>query len=388
MNAKCKTAISDVKGHEGKLFYRGYPIEELVELSFEQVSYLIAHGELPSNEQHFAFRLDLLEVMGIENDRLRMDSGSVQNSTTGLLVTRDIIEVLKEQRIKSAWDAQVHARYKNNQDRALQLMALFALVVARYSRLTRGLSIVQPHRYYSYAKNMLYMIRGEEPSEKETRIFEKALIMHMEHSYNASTYSARISASTGANVYACADAGLSALSGKFHGGACEEIWKMINRFRPEDLSVSIQPDSQGIEEWVKDRLERSKTDPDAKIMGLGHRVYKVLDPRAIIITGLIMELCLEKDWSWFVLEAIRKTAEAEKGIYPNIDFYSGMLYRALGIPQDILVGLFAIARLNGWLAHISEQYETGTLLRPPEDEVEYTGPYSNGRHVPEVHKSH
>lgn len=374
---KCKTAISNVKGREGKLFFRGYPIEELIDLSFEQVIYLVLHGELPSREQLRALDIDLLEVMGAENNRLCIDQSQTQNAATGKLIIRPVLKILQDQVLKSEWDATIHDSYKNNQDIALGLIALFPLVVARYSRLTRGLSITQPHRYYGYAKNLLYMIRGLEdmPSEKQARVFEKVLIMHVEHSYNASAHTARIAASTGADICACVLAALSSLSGPLHGGACKKVLEMTkplgNKNREE------------IRQWVIDEIASGR-----KIWGLGHRVYKVLDPRARIIREIIADCLLEHqdEITLNTLESIEFFGIKEKGIYPNVDFYSGMLYRALGVPENILVGLFAVARLSGWLAHIFEQYETGTLLRPPEDEVEYTGPYPDGRSVPERHK--
>lgn len=371
----CRTAISDVRGKEGKLYYRVYSIEDLVELSFEEVAYLVLFEKLPNLKELLNFRDDMMHLLESET-QFTLSPSMVEGHT----VSETLEEVLR----KTAKRERAAGFPKSKKDTILQLLLLFPQTVAHYANIQQHLPLRYWHRHYTYAENFLWMIRGEGYTEKQAKAFEKALILHIEHSFNASTCAVRETMSTGADIYTALRTGLCALSGPWHGGACEKVIDMIAPFaQNEDFYAPVKT-------MVETKLQRGE-----KIYGVGHRVYKTLDPRAKILGDLLKQLELtskvlaagnETFIRWQVLDLIRRIMQEKKGVYPNLDLYSGLIYESLGIPKNLYVGLFATARLSGWLAHAYEQEATGQLIRPPEDEVEYIGSLPVGKPVPAMSK--
>jgi citrate synthase len=248
------------------------------------------------------------------------------------------------------------ADVSNRHATAVRLVAKLPTIVAAWHRIRRGDDPIKPRADLGHAANFLYMLEGVEPSPLVARVFDVALILHAEHSMNASTFAARVTGSTLADPYAVVASAVGALAGPLHGGANERVLEML---------TAIPADSpQAIRRWAEDRLARK-----AKIVGFGHREYKVKDPRATILQGLARQLFDELGPTphydvALELERQMEQLVAQKGIYPNVDYYSGIVYQKMGIPTDLFTPVFAIARVAGWLAHLLEQLEDNRIFRP------------------------
>jgi citrate synthase len=251
----------------------------------------------------------------------------------------------------------------------LHQVVQLATAVAALHRFRNGLEFVPPRMDLSHGANFLYMMRGEEPSELEGMIMDKALVLHAEHSLNASTFTARVVASTISTCYSSISAAIGALYGSLHGGANEKVMNMV-----EEIGSPEKAD-----EWVENALSEKR-----KIMGMGHRVYRAKDPRAIVMEDYLKQLSQEKnDWHYYeVLKSVEKAFgdrmnQKGKPVYPNVDFFSGAVYRLLGVPTILFTPIFAMARAAGWLAHILEQRQDNRIFRP---KALYVG--QEERHVP------
>jgi citrate synthase len=247
---------------------------------------------------------------------------------------------------------------------ATRLTAQFPVVVATFERLRKGLEPVEPRADLNIATNFLYMLKGELPAERDAHIFDVCLILHADHELNASTFTARVIAGTLAEMYGAVTGAIAALSGPLHGGANTNVMKML-------LEIG---EPERAEEWLKDALASRK-----KIMGFGHRVYKTEDPRSVWLRRFSREMAEERgETRWIeILERLREMMFREKGLYPNVDYYSGSAYYLMGIPLDLFTPIFAVSRISGWTGHILEQYANNRLIRP---RAEYVGP----RNVPYV----
>mgnify|MGYP001363234681 FL=1 len=350
-----QSAICDIEGSKGQLTYRGYPIAELADKSsFLETTYLLIWGKLPSSEElkdfdrevqmhrRVSFRVrDMLKCFPESGHP--MDALQASAASLGLFYSRRAIDDPKY-----IYDAVV------------RLIAKIPTMVAAFQLIRKGQDPIQPRDDLAYSANFLYMLTEREPDPLAARILDRCLILHAEHSLNASTFSARVTASTLTDPYAVVASAVGTLAGPLHGGANEDVIKMLEEIGEPKNAVAYL-----------DEAISKKT----KIMGFGHREYRVKDPRATILQGLAEELFARfgKDEMYEVAKALEEAAEIKlgsKGIYPNVDFYSGLVYRKLGIPRDLFTPVFAISRVSGWLAHWREQLGANRIFRPSQI---YTG---------------
>ncbi len=346
-----RSSVCLIDGSVGKLQYRGYPIEQLAEqCTYEETAHLLLFGELPTREQLETFEQELatrrkLKFRIVDVLKQLPESGHPMDALTaavagfGMFYPGDHVADLEFRRLS-----------------AVRLVAKLPTVVAAWHRIRRGDDPIPPRPDLGHAANFLYMLEGEEPDELAAKVMDVALTLHAEHSMNASTFTARVTASTLADPYAAVASAIGSLAGPLHGGANERVLAML---RTIDGSSP-----EAVRRWAEDRLARKE-----KIMGFGHRVYKVKDPRAVILQGLATQL-FERYGATpiydLAVELERQMSElvGHKGIAPNVDFYSGIVYEKLGIPVDLFTPVFAIARVSGWLAHLLEQLQDNRIFRP------------------------
>ncbi|MFM6306770.1 MAG: citrate synthase [Dolichospermum sp.] len=344
-----QSSISHVDGQKGILEYRGIRIEELAAKStFLETAYLLIWGELPTKEELKAFEHEVLFHRRIKyriRDMMKcfpesghpMDALQASAAALGLFYSRR--------------DLHNPVYIRNS---AVRLIATIPTMVAAFQLMREGNDPVKPRDDLDYAANFLYMLNEKEHDPLAAKIFDICLILHVEHTMNASTFSARVTASTLTDPYAVVASAVGTLGGPLHGGANEEVIQMLENIG----SV------KNVVPYVDDLLQRK-----AKIMGFGHRVYKVKDPRATILQSLAEQL-FEKfgydEYYEIAVEMERVVSErlGDRGIYPNVDFYSGLVYRKMGIPTDLFTPVFAIARVAGWLAHWKEQLVENRIFRP------------------------
>jgi citrate synthase len=336
----------DLVDGEAILEYRGYNIHELARHStFEEVAYLLLFGELPSKNELEVFSEELKTLRELPTQIIGLLT-HLPPFTHPMVVLRTAISYL------GSMDKYIHHKsHEKSLQKAKNLIAKFPTIVAYYHRIRMRQNLVHPNNEFGHAANFLYMLNGEEPTETEERTLDLDLILHADHEFNASTFAARIAASTLADIYACVVAATGTLMGPLHGGAAQKVIEMLR-----EISVPSKA-----EKYVKEKLERGE-----RIMGFGHRVYrKVIDPRTIELKALAKKLADEKEPKWFeISEAVAEAVYKYKGLLPNVDFYSASVYANLGIPDDLFINVFALGRIAGWSAHIIEQYEDNKLLRP------------------------
>ncbi len=347
------SAIGDVDGERGELIYQGYDIHDLAaHATFEEVVYLLWHGRLPQQ---------------VELDELKRDLGA------GYEVPAPIFELMRQFPRHAApmdtlrttisalafYDEQARDISRAGALRtATRLTAQFPVIVAAIERLRQGQELIAPKPELNLASNFLYMLKGELPSEREAHIFDVCLLLHADHELNASTFTARVVAGTLADMYNATTAALGALSGPLHGGANTNVMKML-------LQIG---EVERAEAFVHDALARKE-----KIMGIGHAVYKTEDPRATHLRKFSQEMGKRNgETKWHdISRKIEEIVHREKGMYPNVDFYSASTYYMMGIPLDLYTPIFAVSRISGWTGHILEQYANNKLIRP---RAEYIGP--------------
>jgi citrate synthase len=344
-----KSTVGFIDGQQGILRYRGIRIEELAEnTTFEETSYLLLNDKLPTDAELSAFEKEL-------KSHRALPSGVIDLLRTLPRETHPMVALQAATAALSGWFGGLDVTdAKANREASVRMIANFPTIVAAFDRLRRGLQPIGPDNDLAHAENFLYMLRGEKPDAQMSRILDVCLVLHAEHGFNASTFTTRVVGSTLANPYAAVSAGVGSLSGPLHGGANERVLQMLEQIG----SVEAVP------EWL-DRMVREKQ----KIMGLGHRVYKVKDPRATVLQGMAGDL-FETHGSTQLYDIARKLEQVaaeklgDKGIYPNVDFYSGLVYQKLGIETDQFTPIFAIARISGWAAHWLEQLEDNRIYRP------------------------
>src|SRR5918995_226504 len=336
------TKICSIDGNNGKLIYRGYDILDLVNHStFEETSYLLLLGELPRNGQLSDFSRRLREARCLPQELLA--------SMNNRLRTARPMDVLQSSVCELAdYDPDLDDDTKEaNINRAINLISKIPTIVAAWERIRNNEEIVMPASEENHASNFLYMLSGTKPHPKEAKILDICLILHAEHSFNASTFAAREIASTRAHLYASIGGAIGALSGELHGGANVQVMKML-------LEIG---DPANADRWVANRLQSG-----GRIMGMGHAVYRTTDPRADILARLSARICREKNNKWYEItkrieEATKKWMVENKhqGIYPNVDLYSASVYYSMGIPIDLNTPIFATSRIAGWSAHVIEE---------------------------------
>jgi citrate synthase len=354
-----ETSLSDIDGAKGLLYYVGYDIHELVDATFEEVIYLLHHRELPDQSRHDQLREQLAAnrepddfVMGLL-PRLAGDATPMSMLRTAVSAS--------SARDPDGYDMSEEANYR----KAIRLCAVFPTLIAYYHRLRTDQEVVPPDGSLTQAANFLWMLTGEKPEEDAARMFDICLVLHADHTMNASTFAARVCAATLSDIHSAVTAAIAALKGPLHGGANEQVKKMT-----EEIGEPAKARS-----YIAERLRRKE-----KVMGFGHRVYKTEDPRATHLRRMAEELGKKNgDMSLYeISREIENTVMDEKGIYPNVDFYAASVYAYLGIPTDLFTPVFASSRVSGWTAHVREQYADNRLIRP---DHAYIGPKPR-RYVP------
>ena len=347
------TALCEIDGNRGRLLYRGYDIPDLAEHStFEETAYLLWYGELPTPEQ-----LGLLK----EEFRAHLEPPpAVWEIAKEAPPEADAMDLLRTQvSMLGLLDPDVANNSEEaNLRKAARLVAETVTLVATSERIRRGAPPVSPRMDYNLAQNFLYMLRGAPPECDEVHAFDVCLVLHAEHGMNASTFAARVTAGTLADMHAAVTSAIGALKGPLHGGANERVMDLLREL----------PDVQSIPRRIHDMLNSKK-----RIMGFGHRVYHTEDPRATILRRYSQQLA-ERDGEtkWYELtRGVEKAVLEAKGLYPNVDLYSASVYTLLGIPQRLFTPVFAVSRMVGWTANIIEQHRDNRLIRP---DSEYVGP--------------
>jgi citrate synthase len=353
-----KSSISDVDGQRGVLEYRGIRVEELcAKSSFLETAYLLLFGRLPTQAEmrrwsedvtlHRRIKFRIVDLMKcLPEHGHPMDVLQAAVAALGMFYPgRNVKDI------------------ENNYWSAVRLIAKLPTIVAAWARLRRGDDYIPPRDDLGFAENFLYMLTEKIPSPLWTEILDDCLILHAEHTMNASTFTGLVTASTLADPYTVVASSIGALKGPLHGGANEEVVQMLREIG----------DPSRVRSYIDAKLAKKE-----KVMGFGHRVYKVKDPRATILQGLCERLFKECGMSPLYAVAVEMERVAEevfkgKGVYPNVDFYSGIIYDKMGIEVDLFTPLFAIARVAGWLAHWLEQLRENKLFRP--DQI-YSGEHN------------
>ncbi len=353
-----ETRIGYVNGSDGKLFYRGYEINSLVEQSnYEEVSYLLLYGHLPKREEYEEYVKRLREEMPLPDEVLSLIK-NIGGRTHPMSALRTVISYL------SVLDSMESDGSTKNQERiGISLIARMPSIVGAIHRVYSGKEIIKPDLELGYASNFFYMSTGARPDPVESKIMDTALIIHADHGMNASTFSALVTISTMADMYSAITSAIGTLKGPLHGGANERALKMIQSVgRPENAEKAL----------------KVMTDKGERVMGFGHRVYKVYDPRAKILKRYAEYFAERKGNETFktaqIIEELMINKYGERGIFPNVDFYSGMIYDAMGFRTEIFTPIFATGRISGWVARALEYSTENRLFRPKALYVGEKGP--------------
>lgn len=352
--------ICDLDGVRGRLLYYGLDIHDLARYStFEETAYLLWHGTLPTKAQLVDITAQFQANRAIPpqvSELMRL----FPRSATPMDVLRTTVSALASFD-PDAGDNSVEA----NRRRAIRLTAILPTIVAAWDHLRNGKEPVEPLASGSHAANFLYMLKGEQPDEEIARMLDVVLILHADHELNASTFAARVTAATLASMYSAVTSAIGALSGPLHGGANEQVMRMLLKIGEADKA----------EVYIAGAIERKE-----RIMGFGHRVYRTEDPRATHLRQFSKELGERTgDTRWYEMShTIEEYMKEHKGLYANVDFYSASVYYMMGIPVDLDTPVFACSRMSGWTAHVLEQYANNRLIRP---RAEYVGP-KDVRYVP------
>ena len=342
-----RSKSSFIDGTEGKLLYRGYSIHDLAEKSsFEEIAYLLLYGELPNKTQLQDFDSNLRSSRSIPAEVIEIIR--VVKDSHPMDVLRTAVSALSAYD-KEVADNSVEATIR----KGIRLTAQAPTIVTTHARIKEGKDPVSPNANLNQAANFLYMLFGEEPTEQEARLMEKDFVIHAEHGINASAFAARVAASTNSDLHSAVVSGIGTLKGPAHGGAAEEVMAMA-------LDIGEEEKAEG---YVRNIL-----DGGGRIMGFGHRVYKVEDPRARHLQTECQALGDQKGQpKWFrILSKVAEVMEPyqSRGFCPNVDFWAGAMYHLMGIPKELFISIFAMGRIPGWTAQVTEQFSDNILLRP------------------------
>ncbi len=351
-----ESRICFVDGVKGRLLYSGFDIRDLADHStFEETAYLLWHGKLPNREQLAAFTEELAANRSIPRAIVALLKG-LPRETVPIDALRTAVSAL------AGHDPELNDRSREaNLRKGLRLMAKIPTIVGAFQRIRNGQRVVKPNPRYATATDYLRMLTGKKPDKRTARILDVALILHADHSMNAGTFAATVAASTLPDLYSCIVAAIATLKGPLHGGANETAIRALLAIESPDKA----------EEYVLKTLAAGK-----KVFGFGHRVYKTWDPRALILQDVAMRLSgrTGKETLFAVARAVEEVMVRElgpKGIYPNVDYWSGIVYYMLGLAPDLFPATFAVSRAPGWVAHVLEYWEDNRIMRPLDS---YVGP--------------
>jgi len=354
------SSICLIDGEAGELFYRGYNIKTLAQnSSFEEVSYLLLKGNLPKQRELDDFREQLDKSCYIPSQVLAMIA-LTPSSTHPMDMLRSIVSALSQHELEQ--DLRDNSP-ESNFKKATHLIAQIPVIIAAFHRLRNGLQPIPPLQRLNLAGNFLYMLTGKEPDLQRIKTFDTCLILHADHSFNASTFTARVTAATLSDLHSGITAAIGCLKGPLHGGANQKVMEMLSKIG----------EHEEVESYIRKMLEEGK-----KVPGFGHRVYKTEDPRGTSLREVSKNLAqLGGNAKWFeISELVERTVSKvlkeknKSNLYVNVDFYSASTYTQLGIPTDLFTVIFAMSRTVGWCAHIKEQHENNRLIRP---RANYTG---------------
>ncbi|AEH36599.1 citrate synthase [Halopiger xanaduensis] len=363
-----ESELSSIDGDEGRLIYRGYTIEDLARgASYEEVLYLLWHGHLPAEDELESFAAALTEERAVSDDVLATMERLADADEQPMAALRTAVSMFSATEPESDAEADdLEASLRKGR----RITAKIPTALAAFERYRLGEEPIDPDPDLGLAANFLYMLTGEQPDDVAAETFDQALILHADHGLNASTFTSMVIGSTMADIYSAVTGGVSALSGPLHGGANQDVMEVL---------MEIDESNKDPLEWVEEA-----TDEGRRIPGFGHRVYNVKDPRARILQERSKELAAEGNSKWYDITTTieeyltEEKGLVEKGIAPNVDFYSGSVYYQLGIPIDMYTPIFAMSRAGGWIAHVLEYQEDNRLIRP---RARYTGP-ENQEFVP------
>ena len=359
-----ESSVSNINGEKGILSYRGYSIEELAKKStFEETSYLLLFGDLPTKNELEEFTTKVTEYRELPTDLIKilkslpketkpMDVLQMAVSSLGTFYNLEVCpEMVKGKKYNKDYFMNTSAA----------LIGALGSIVAAWHRIRSNQDPISSNPQSTYAENFLLMLGAEKITPLMTRIMDATLVLHGEHTINASTFTAMVTSSTLANASQVVASAIGSLSGPLHGGANEKVVSMLSKIDSKD---DIRP-------WLDDTLKAKNV-----VWGMGHREYSVKDPRANILTDMVQELFNEREGG--VTDIFEKAIELEKaceeklahkGVYPNVDFYSGILYKEMDIPTDIFTPIFAMSRVSGWLSHWIEQIQDNKIFRPTQNYV-------------------
>ncbi len=366
-----ESSICDVNGTEGRLIYQGYDIHDLAEhSSFEEVVYLLWFGRLPNQQELSTIQKELSVNRQLPEAVVKIMQ-DLPRQANPMDVLRSTVSLL------SMWDPDAgNNETEANVRKSIRLTAQIPTIIAYWDNLRNNRTLLAPKAELSLAANFLYLLTGQIPDAVATKSLDIALILHADHELNASTFAARVAAGTLSDMYSAVVAAIGTLAGPLHGGANQEVIKMLLKIGDSSNERSCSGAAiNKIEAYIQTLLSVHK-----KIAGFGHRVYRTEDPRATHLRKMSQELGkLKNQLIWY--EMSRKIEEVvfkEKKLYANVDFYSASVYYMLGIPIDLFTPVFAASRISGWTAHVMEQYANNRLIRP---RAEYTGK-KNLKYVP------
>jgi citrate synthase len=351
-----ESSICYIDGRRGQLVYRGYDIDDLAEnASFEEVSFLLWNGHLPTQEELDAQRRQYAAAMSLPEPIITILK-ALPTDTNPMRVLEVATAALGCLDPKGEDNSEAANRAK-----AIDIAAKLPLITATWHRMRQGLEPFTPDPSRSVSYNFLKMLNGQEPDDYAVQTFDVALTLHADHELNASTFSARVTAATLSDMHSAVVSAIGTLKGPLHGGANEQVMTML-----EEIG-----DIDQVDEWMEQHLANKQ-----KVMGFGHRVYRTKDPRAKILEKMSEELGKRMgNTKWFEMsrrvEELFQPTVASKGVYPNVDFYSASAYQVMGIPRDLFTPIFACSRVIGWTAHLLEQYAHNRIIRPASD---YVGP--------------
>jgi citrate synthase len=345
-----ESELSSIDGDAGRLIYRGYTIEDLArEASFEEVLYLLWQGRLPSKDELASFADDMTAEREVPDHVLSTVRELAAQDEDPMAALRTAVSTL------SAFDDDAAAEPDDreaNLRKGRRITAKIPTIVAAFTRYKQGEEAVAPRDDLDHAANFLYMLNGEAPNDVLAETFDMALVLHADHGLNASTFSSMVTASTLADIHSSVTSAIGTLSGSLHGGANQDVMEMLKEVDESDKDPVA---------WVEHALDSGR-----RVPGFGHRVYNVKDPRAKILSERSKDLADSTgDQRWYNYSvAIEEHLGEEKGLAPNVDFYSASTYYQMGIPIDIYTPIFAMSRVGGWVAHVLEQYDDNRLIRP------------------------